>query len=502
MPALTGILLAASFPKVELGFLAWIAFIPLIAFIRRSPNGFSAFCGGFTAGVVHLFFLQIWIPDVLARYGGLSEALSWIAYGLMLVLLSIFPGAACLAAKSLVRRGGDSFLFSLPCLWAAMEYALNYFPFGGYPWILTGYSQSGFLRLIQIADLTGVYGVSFLVLFFNTAVYYTALHRKRGAAGAGPLIAAALLILLSSVYGGFSLRRWDAVQPNFRAALLQANISYEESATAMLDKFERGYVRMADRLKYSPDLLLIPESPSPVLFETGSSYRQALERLATRFPMGLIFNNVREEPSESGAKYFNSAYFLDRNGNLTHVYDKIHLVPFGEYVPLQGLLRFFRIVSKDVSFFSQGRDYRVVELDGRPANAVICFEIVFPGLVRRFVREGSRLILNLTNDGWYGDSSAPFQHLAIARWRAIENRRYLLRAANTGVSSIIEPTGRMQTSTGILQEATCEGRFAFIEHKTFYARYGDVFIFVCAIIALGCFILAFTPAIHYSGRSF
>ncbi len=488
-PAVTGFLLAVTFPKADQGFLAWIAFVPLIAFVYKSRSPARAFWGGFIAGAVQLFFLQIWIPSVLAQYGNLSGVLAWLAYGLMLILLSLFPAAACFAAKVLIRRGGDFCLISFPFIWIAMEYAQDFFPFGGYPWLLAGYSQSKYLRLIQIADLVGVFGVSFLILFFNVALFWIGIYRKRGWASAWPLISAAVLIALSLLYGTISFSRWDSIQPNFRAAMLQGNISFNDPEGAMIEKIKSGYAQMADSLKFpNPDLLVIPESPSPVSFEYDSVYRQSFERLASGFSMGLVFNNIREEQAEGNARYFNSAYFLGRDGSLEDVYDKMHLVPFGEYIPMKTIFSFSRIISKDVSAFSPGSNYRIVKVGDHPANAVICFEIIFPDLVRRFVKKGSQLILNLTNDGWYGDSSAPFQHLSIARWRAIENRRYLLRAANSGISAIIEPTGRIQTSTGILMQAVCEGRFAFVSQQTFYTRYGNVFVFLCVIIAFGFFI--------------
>jgi apolipoprotein N-acyltransferase len=484
-PALTGFLLSASFPKADLGFLAWIAFVPLIAFVYKASNPVRAFWGGFIAGAVQLFFLQIWIPSVLAQYGGVSSALAWLSYGLMLILLSLFPATACFVTKLLIRSG-ENYLMSFPFIWIAMEYAQNFFPFGGYPWILTGYSQSKYLRLIQIADLTGVFGISFLILFFNVAFFWTGLHRKRGWASAGPLIAAAALIALSLFYGTNSFYTWDSIKPNFRAAMLQGNVSFNDPEKIMTEKVKSGYARMADSLNSpNPDLLIIPESPSPVAFEYDSEYRQNLERLASGFSMGLVFNNIREEKAEGNTRYFNSAYFISQDGRLVDVYDKMHLVPFGEYIPMKEIFSFIQTISKDVSAFSPGSNYRIVKIGDHPANAVLCFEIIFPDLVRRFVKKGSQLILNLTNDGWYGDSSAPFQHLSIARWRAIENRRYLLRAANSGISAFIEPTGRIQTSTGILRQAVCEGRFAFVPHQTFYTRYGDVFVFLCVIIALG-----------------
>jgi apolipoprotein N-acyltransferase len=246
---------------------------------------------------------------------------------------------------------------------------------------------------------------------------------------------------------------------------------------------------MARRIR-SPkvDLLILPESPSPLTFQSDASYRRSLEDLARRCRLCLVFNNVRSKKTENGERYFNSAYFLDGDGKLADIYDKVHLVPFGEYLPAKRFLFFIRTISSDVGEFSPGSDLRVARIGGHRLSAGICFEAVFPELMRAFVRSGSQLIINLTNDGWYGESAAPYQHFAIARWRAIENRRYLLRAANTGISAVIEPTGAIQAATGILREAICEGRIAFLSQRTFYTRYGDVLVIGCAIIAFGLLI--------------
>jgi apolipoprotein N-acyltransferase len=477
--------------------LAWIAFIPLLYFVRGADRSMKAFSGGFIAGFVHLFLLQIWTPAVLMQYGGLSQPLAWAAYGLELVLLASFFGAACLITNFLIRRGGDYCVFSFPFILVAMEYVQNYIPFGGYPWNLTGYTQSNYLAFIQIADWTGVFGVSFIILLFNTSLYWFLLRYRRGMQSAHPLCASLFLIALCLVYGTVSLRRWSAIKPGFSAVLVQGNVVFNDSAAVVEEQYRSGYLRKAEQLNSAgTDLLIIPESPSPIMYQDDSEYRRACIALAKKHPMGFVFNNNREERG----KIFNSAYFMNREGELSAVYDKMHLVPFGEYIPLKEAFQFIRTISKDVSEYSSGRIYRIVRLGGRPANAIICFEAVFPGLVRRFVRHGSQLIINLTNDGWYGDSSAPYQHLAIARWRAVENRRYLLRAANTGVSAFIEPTGRIQVSTGILKQATCNGRFAFIEPQSFYTRYGDVFVFVCVIIACGFLFLALGQRKVDSGR--
>jgi apolipoprotein N-acyltransferase len=182
---------------------------------------------------------------------------------------------------------------------------------------------------------------------------------------------------------------------------------------------------------------------------------------------------------------------LDSSGQTLGRYDKIHLVPFGEYIPWKDWLSFVEMISKDVSDFTPGTRHEVFSLGDHRVNAIICFEAVFPDLVSSFVRQGSQVIVNLTNDGWYGDSAAPYQHLAMARWRAIENRRYLLRAANSGISAVIEPSGSIQVRSELLSRQVCLGRFAFVEELSVYTRYGHAFIILCAIITLLAGVLSF-----------
>jgi apolipoprotein N-acyltransferase len=485
LPVLTGLFLAASFPRADQGYFAWIAFVPLIFFILRARSAKGAFAGGFLAGFVEFFLLLMWMPAVLAHHGGLPPTLAWIAYGLLIGLLACYPAAACALVKYPASRSGESYILLFPFIWVTLEYAQSFSPFGGLPWLAAGYSQSRFLNIIQIADITGIYGLSFLLVWTGTAIVWFIRRRDRGFIACAPVLLAVLLIAGCLVYGRVSLHRWENLHPRFQAAMLQGNLSFDEPYPALLDKFRDGYVRMASRLKsLHTDLLVLPESPSPLFYESDADYRKVIGHLAARFPFGLVFNNVRSK-GNGESRYYNSAYFLDRGGFLTGIYDKIHLVPFGEYIPLKRLFSFVETISKDVSAFAPGNDYRVVEIGGHPANAIICFEAVFPPLVRRFVQKGSQLIINLTNDGWYGDSAAPYQHLAISRFRAVENRRYLLRSTNSGISAFIEPTGRLQAATGILREAICEGRFDFIAARTLYTRYGDVFVLLCAIISCG-----------------
>jgi apolipoprotein N-acyltransferase len=489
LPALTGLFLAASFPKVNLGWLAWLAWIPLIIAVAQSGKRRVAFSGGFFAGFLQFFILLTWIPPVLARYGGLSAALAWTAYILLVCVLACYPGIACALLKHMMIRRGSGMILFFPVVWILFEFALSVSPLGGFPWLLGGYTQVKLLPIMQIADITGIYGVSFLILGVNTGLAWIILQRRTRLFSGIPLFCATLLVVACFFYGQISLNHWEALKPRYRAAMLQGNLSEEDPAAVLAEKFQDGYLRMADELNpQGADLLILPESPAPTFFQFDEAYRASMESLAKRYSLGLILNNIHYRQEEGSRQYFNSAFFLNHEGALVGIYDKIHRVPFGEYIPLQGLFSFIETITKDVGGFNAGKDIKIVPLEGHPANAIICFEAVFPQLVRRFVNQGSQLIINLTNDGWYGISAAPYQHLMITRVRAIENRRYFLRATNSGITAVIEPTGRIQSATGLNQVAIGRGNFDFLTEKTFYTRYGDVFIFLCAIILAGTLI--------------
>ena len=503
LPTAAGLLLAAAFPRANQAWLGWAAFIPLVLFIARAKSRRVAFFGGWLTGGIVFFIALRWIPDVLVAFGGIPQAFSWAIYALTIAVLACYPGAACAFTRYLMFRRGERCLLLFPFVWGVMEFAMSISPFGGFPWLLAGYTQIRFLTVIQISDITGIYGVSFLLLCVNTSVAWLILNimpfAQRARLQSGkclnpnreyiiralwPLTLAAVLLVLSLIYGYKAVERWEKSEAPFNAALFQGNILVDEPYDVMLDKIEHGYTRMADSLHPgSVDIVVLPESPTPKRFQFDNMYRRDMENLARRYQLGLVFNNIRYDQKDGADVYFNSAFFMSGDGTLTGTYDKIHLVPFGEYIPLKKFLFFAKTLTTEVSGFSEGEEFRIAPLGGYPANAVICFEAVFPDLVRRLVLPGSQVIVNLTNDGWYGISDAPYQHLEIARIRAVENRRYFLRAANTGFSAVIEPTGRISASTGLAEEAICSGQFGFIEEMTFYTRYGNVFLLLCVIIS-------------------
>jgi apolipoprotein N-acyltransferase len=293
------------------------------------------------------------------------------------------------------------------------------------------------------------------------------------------------------IYGMAAVRRWDTVPAQYRAAMIQGNLFAEEGWQSLKWKYQEGYSRKADGIKRGDaDLIILPEAPSPVSYEQDAEYRSSMQRIASRFKLGLVFNNIAIEDSGNEHRYFNSAYFMYPDGKIGGRYDKIHLVPFGEYIPLKSLFAFTQTISKDVGDFSPGNESPLAIIGREPASAMICFEAVFPHIARRLVLAGSRLIINLTNDAWYGTSAAPYQHLMMTRWRALENRRFLLRATNSGISAVIDPVGRVQISTGILKEDICVGKFAFIGERSFYTRHGDWFPQLCAIVTIAMLLVA------------
>jgi len=514
---ITGLILAAAFPRANQGWLGWAAWVPLILFVAGTRSRRAAFAGGWLTGVIGFFILLWWMPDVMANYGGMPSLLSWAAYALLIAVLACYPATACAFTRHLMFRRGERYLLLFPFVWIVMELVASVTPFGGFPWLLAGYTQTRFLTVIQISDTTGIYGVSFLLLCFNTALAWlawilfykeTRQHGERPPAriffrrflnleAFAPLVAAFVLLSIVLVYGHAAVNRWENSEAPFSAALLQGNLSVDDTHEALYEKFERGYLRMADTLDPGTvDILILPESSAPKLFQGDDSYRRAMENLARRYPFGLVLSNINyiERQDDETWEYFNSAFFLAGDGSLAGVYDKVHLVPFGEYIPYKKFLFFAETISKEMGGFSEGDELRILPLGGRPANAVICFEAVFPDLVRRFSARGSQVIVNLTNDGWYGVSAAPYHHLEIARVRAVENRRFFLRAANTGFSAVIKPTGHIASQTGLGEEAICLGRFGFIEEKTFYSRCGNVFAWLCVVISTAAGILSFYGA--------
>ncbi|HEY6006822.1 MAG TPA: apolipoprotein N-acyltransferase [Geobacteraceae bacterium] len=496
---LTGGLLALAFPKPELSILAWVAFVPLLlACGHRSPR--QAFQLGFVSGLTAYGGLLYWLNIVMVTYGKLHWSVSVCLYVLLAAYLALYFGVIAF----LVRRGeerGISPLFSFPLLWVGLEYFRSFF-LSGFPWASLGYSQYRHLLLIQIVDLVGVYGVSLLIALVNVVLYRCIKGVATRERDAVPLKAATLCIVLLALtlaYGYWRLRQPEN-GPQMKVALIQGNISqdikwdpaFQEATVAIYERLSRRAAAAG------PDLVIWPESAAPFFFQKDALYAERIKALVRQLKSYLVFGSPAFEIDGDRLRYLNSAFLLAPTGEVLGRSDKIHLVPFGEYVPLARLLPFVTKLVEGIGDFSPGKEAKPLNTGKGEIGVLVCFEGIFPELSRAYVRAGSRLLVNISNDAWYKRSSAPGQHLAMTVFRAVENRVPLVRATNTGISAIIDSRGGLHDTTPLFEEAIVAGTVRLGEGRTVYNRCGDLFASLCLTAAAGIAWLALRKKGHHA----
>jgi apolipoprotein N-acyltransferase len=360
----------------------------------------------------------------------------------------------------------------------------------GFPWALLGYSQYRQVVLMQVADLTGVYGLSFLVVLGNVACTQLIRTWRVARTGWSPIAQPAVIamLLLTAATAGYGVWRLAAVEaslePAWRVGLIQGNIPQElkwspSMRHATLERYERLTRQAAGE---GAELIIWPEASAPFVFDEEPDYQRAIRALAASTGRPLLFGSPAIAARDGAPTLLNSAYLLNPDGTTQARYDKLHLVPFGEYVPLGPLLGFVDKLVVGIGDFAAGRGPVLMEAAGRPLGVAICFEIIFPELVRQLPRHGARVIATITNDAWFGRSAAPLQHFSMAVFRAVEHRTPVVRAANTGISGVIAATGRIERMSGLFVEAALVGPVALSPIRTLYTRVGDTFAVACGIL--------------------
>ena len=475
----SGLLLAAAFPRPDLFPLAWVALIPLLLVMRRRP-----FAAGFTAGLVFFAVVLYWLNIVMTTYGGLPLPLSLLAYLFLLAYLAVYFGLATWLSCRLETVLKLPYLVTLAPIWVALEYLRGWL-FTGFPWAIIGYSQQNFSLAIQSSDVTGVYGVSLMLVVVNCAIAGVLVAPRSRLAWLG--VVATCVISISHFGYGF----WRESQPleqraeQLRVALIQGNIDQgqkwaPENRHSSIDRYQQLSVQA---MKDHPDLIIWPEAATPFFLQDQSDLATQVKELPERLNASLLLGSPSYQLLPSGEyQYFNSAFLYSSTGKKLGRSDKIHLVPFGEYVPLESILSFIDKLVVGVGDFSPGR-VQPLPLNGHTLGVLVCYEAIFPALAREYVQEGSSLLVNLTNDAWFGDSSAPYQLLAMTRFRAIENRIWIARAANTGISALISPAGRVTLSGPVFEPLQLSGSVGLGANATFYTRFGDVFAFICLLLS-------------------
>jgi apolipoprotein N-acyltransferase len=488
--AAAGILLALSFPKFGHPAFGWIALVPLLVSLGRGSLR-HAFTLGLITGLVSFTGTLYWITRVMVVYGGLE---TWMAVPINVALiayLALFPAIFALVVRRLVVAHGPMALMASPLAWVATELGRTHL-LTGFPWVLLGYSQATVLPVAQVASIFGVYGVSMLVASVSAALALMAMSSPAKAGHYVPLAATLLILVAVAVWGSrrVAASEWTHAGDPIRVGLIQGNVDQAQKwdvtrASAIFDE----YLRMTRQaIAQGARFVLWPESSTPFMFEEEPEGAARVRALAREAHVTILFGSDQIEWKIVGNrrlpdKYFNSAFAVRSDGTTGGAYRKMHLVPFGEYVPLQKLLFFAQPLTEQVGTFTAGMSPELLPVEGHPVSVAICYEVVYPSLVREFVRGGSQMLTTITNDAWFGETSAPYQHFEQASMRAIEEGRYLVRSANTGISGIVDPYGRVVEKTAIFQPAVTVGDARFLTASTFYTRHGDVLPYASVLVS-------------------
>jgi apolipoprotein N-acyltransferase len=481
-----------------------VALAPLLVALAGTSGGRAAGLGYLT-GAVSSAGLLYWTALVVIQYGGLALPVGILVMLALCLAFSVFHALFGWGLARVVGTFGPLGLLGAPLLWTGLEYARTH-TFFSFPWVLLGYSQQSLLPFAQVASIAGVYGVSFLVGSVSSLLALAAVApgpRARRAA----LLSVALLVGAAWSWGSRQMGRPVAQTGTVTVGLVQGGVRQEdkwvpEYASANVGRHLQLTERAADA---GARLVVWPESAVPFLFDEDEALAALLGDEARRRRIYLFFGNDDRERLPEGSRIFVGAKLLDPSGQLVARYHKIRLVPFGEYVPLQPLFtlggRYAAKLVREVSDFTPGEEAVTGVVDGHPVGGFICYEAIFPALVRAFAAGGAQLLVNVTNDAWYGTTSAPYQHLAMAAFRAIENRRYLVRAANTGITAVIDPRGRVVAATRLFDTTVLVREVPFVAEETFYTRHGDVFAQVALALALALVAATARRRIRMDGRS-
>ncbi len=496
----SAILLTLSFPKYDIWVLAWVGLVPLFFVLNRN-NRMWSFLWCWFSGTLFYFFTINWITQTMNQYGGMPLWLSYMVLLLLSIYLGVYTGLFGYFTKFISEKTSIPIPVAAPFIWVSLEYLKAHF-ISGFPWASLGYSQYKFLPIIQIADITGIYGVSFLIVAVNAALCGILHIRTRKSVSYRMRIisisSVIFIFLLSLYYGYYRLNGdYDSHDKGVTIAVIQGNIPQHLKWDMT---FQRKTVDIYKRLTeeaagHSPELVIWPETAAPFFFQDNSKYREEIFEIASKNHTSLLFGNPAYELTDRNEKnMLNSAYLISPDRETLARYDKIHLVPFGEYVPLSKILFFIEKMAAGIGDFIPGRDYTVMELPQSKFGVVICYEVIFPELVRKFVLNGAAFMATVTNDAGFGKSPAHYQHFTMAVFRSVENRIWFARAANTGISGFISPRGEILQESPIFEETWLIQDVFPSNTRTFYTRYGDLFAYGTILIT---FLMRMIPATLY-----
>lgn len=502
LAVLSGALLALSFPKFGHPAFAWIAIAPLlvaVTFQRQTSR--RAFLLGLITGIVYFAGTLYWLVATMTTFGGLSTPLAAFAAAILVLYLSLFPAAFAVIQARFALAFGSMALLAAPATWVATEMGRTYI-LDGFPWELLGYSQAAVLPIAQVASLVGVYGMSGLVVLVSAAAAFAAFDRSPRRWLVAGIVG--VLVIGAGTWGALRIRTGTLTTAGtgIRVAVLQGNVPVDQKwdpkmREAILDRYI-GMTREA--IGRGAQFILWPESATPLPYEQDLAGGERIRRLAREAHITLLIGSDQVEPVRPSAtkpevRSYNAAYLIRPDGVTAAIYRKIHLVPFGEYVPFGRILSFVGpIISAvgEMNPFYPGTQAVVLPVAGHSASTAICYEVIYSSLIRDFVLHGSELLTTITNDAWYGWSSAAYQHWQQASMRSIEEGRYLARAANTGISGFVDPYGRVLQQSEMFQSAVLTEDVRLLKDRTIYSRIGDLVGWLSVAFTLAALLVTWT----------
>ncbi|HYV11574.1 MAG TPA: apolipoprotein N-acyltransferase [Pyrinomonadaceae bacterium] len=490
--AASALLLILAFPNFEYYQLAWIGLVPLLVVIGRRPSPLRAFILGWAAGSVFFYVTCYWLTYSMIHYGGLPTALAYLLLIPGALVIGIFHGLFAALIALAIQKWGRMAVLMAPIFWTALEWVRLVVT--GQLWNALGYSQAYHNQIIEPATWGGVYAVSFLLVAINSAVALLIIHRKPLSIALALLIPFAVLAVIRGSLPDSLKDRITYPEHMVKIVAVQPNVPMNPVKTTDETKalIERHITLSTKGLAeptraQGPRLVIWPESPMNFTYASNKTFREFVAGFTKENHTSLLFNSLEPAPNDGS---YNSALLVNEEGRLISQYDKIRLMPFGEYVPLPQWLPGSSLISGIVGEFTPGSNYTLMPIADRKAGVFICIESAYPWIARRLAHDGADVLINISNDGYLGPTAVMRQHLANAIFRAMENGRPVLRVTNSGLSAYISEDGHVygltepfQADVRVWTNNRGEAR------NTFYTRHGDLFVYVCAVITLIAFVL-------------
>tara|TARA_Y100001933_G_scaffold112373_1_gene112595 strand:+ start:180 stop:1706 length:1527 start_codon:yes stop_codon:yes gene_type:complete len=481
--ALSGLLYALSIPKAGLFYLAWVALVPLIGALAFSKNRTQLLTTGLLAGLISATARTYWISETLQLYGNLPLAVA-IPTNVLLIAYMALYSVAFVWCCSRIAFHHPHFSWYAAGVWTLLEWMQNWM-ISGFPWQLIGYSQYPNLPFLQWASISGIYGLSFVIALFNSALAQALYHRSIRRY----LLIPCTLLLLIIAWGSSRLNQLDTTQvSSVRIGVVQGNISQDRKwKVNRLEWTTDHYTELTRSVaQQDPVLVIFPETALPYYFNDPfyTHYRQRIMQLTQETGVPLLVGSLEGEIGNKSAPVYNRAFMLNADGQIAGTADKVHLVPFGEYLPMPYIFQYLEGLTAESGQFAHGQSHRTIALPSQDISIgpFICYESIFPEITRELTLLGADILVNTTNDAWFGQTAAPYQHFAMSIIRAVETGRAVVRAANTGISGVIQPSGRIQYMTGLEETTTFVEEVPIHRENTLYTRFGNSILALCVLV--------------------